>query len=447
MSKNSTILVVDDAKDTLILLEFDLIQAGYTVITADNGEDALEILSKQSVDIVLLDLHMPGLSGMEVLAEIIKEGENAPPVIMLSASDDEDDVVKTLDVGAEDYVTKPYHAKVLLARIRNALRLKEKTLKLEALLRTDSLTKVNNRVGYEELATKVISHAKRNHHITAVAMLDIDHFKDVNDTYGHEAGDLVLMEFAKLLASCFRDYDVVGRIGGEEFAVCMPNTKIQSAFDACERFRTKLSKLKITIDDIDKTQLSITVSIGLAVAKGQDSHLENLMREADKLMYRAKSEGRNRTIKQNTFQTHTSEDQSIEPEEQLLNNDDVEKSEQVSEGKYPGIDMDIGISNVLGDESLYEEILVMFHQDHGQDKEKIAQAIKENDLLNVKSLVHTLKGVACSIGAMELFNYTKALDVAANTQNYQEFDYLFKPVALELDKVLSGIERNLGDRL
>lgn len=122
---NSTILVIDDAKDTLMLLEFDLIEAGYKVLTANGGEQALEILNRQAVDLVLLDLHMPKMSGMEVLANITAL-ETAPPVIMLSASDDENDVVKTLDVGAEDYVTKPYVAKVLYARIRNALRLKEK---------------------------------------------------------------------------------------------------------------------------------------------------------------------------------------------------------------------------------------------------------------------------------------------------------------------------------
>ena len=115
--------------------------------------------------------------------------------------------------------------------------------------------------------------------------------------------------------------------------------------------------------------------------------------------------------------------------------------------KYPGIDIDIGVNNVLGDENLFEEILVMFYQDHGEDKDKIAQAINDNDILTLKSLTHTLKGVSCSIGAMELFQHTKALDLAANDQNNQEFDYLYKPVSIALDKVLLGIENKLSSKL
>ncbi|GAA5137165.1 diguanylate cyclase [Thalassotalea piscium] len=445
---NSTILVIDDAKDTLMLLEFDLIEAGYKVLTANGGEQALEILNRQAVDLVLLDLHMPKMSGMEVLANITAL-ETAPPVIMLSASDDENDVVKTLDVGAEDYVTKPYVAKVLYARIRNALRLKEKTQELEALLRTDSLTHINNRVGYEELATKVISHAKRNKHRTAIAMLDIDHFKAVNDTHGHDGGDVVLVEFAKLLISCFRDYDVIGRIGGEEFAVCMPNVRLETALAACERFRESLAQLTISLPDDPDATINITVSIGLIVSNDPDSMLDDLMREADKLMYRAKSAGRNQTVteknKSENAANNNKDNELVTSKDN--NNLNTNTPKQPESEKYAGIDFDIGVNNVLGDEGLFEEILVMFYQDHKQDKDKIAQAINDNDLLTLKSLTHTLKGVACSIGAMELFNHTKALDNAANDQKLQEFDYLFKPVALAINKVINGIETTLGDKL
>ncbi|XQW86612.1 diguanylate cyclase [Thalassotalea piscium] len=444
MSKNNTILVVDDAKDILMLLEFDLIEAGYKVVTANGGEQALDILNQQRIDLVLLDLQMPTVTGLDVLSYITSM-EISPPVIMLSSSDDENDVVKTLDIGAEDYVTKPYIAKVLLARIRNALRLKEKTQKLESLLRTDSLTRVNNRIGYEELAAKCISHAKRNKHQIAVTMLDIDHFKNVNDTYGHEAGDKVLVAFAELLTSCFRDYDVIGRIGGEEFAVCMPNISAKSAFDACERFRVALSQLKIAINKDESTTISITVSLGLTLSKTLDMKLDDLMRDADKLMYQAKADGRNRTmiepslLNNNNDKSETTSQETPNVEAKQENNDLMEK--------YPGIEYEIGVSNVLGDESLFEEILVMFYQDHHQDKTKIAQAINDNDLLTLKSLSHTLKGVACSIGAMELFEHTKALDLAANEQKTQEFEYLFKPVALALDKVVSGIKEKLSEKV
>lgn len=444
MGSNSIILVIDDAKDTLMSLEFDLIEAGYKVIAVNGGSQALEILNRQSVDLVLLDFHMPNISGLQVLGHITGM-DISPPVIMLSSPEDEIDVVNTLDMGAEDYVIKPYIKKVLLARIRNALRLNEKTQRLESLLLTDSLTHVNNRVGYEELASKVISHAKRNKHQTAVAMLDIDHFKKVNDTHGHETGDMVLIKFAELLTSCFRDYDVVGRIGGEEFAVCMPNVTIDAAFDACERFRKTLAELTITLQDDATTEVRITVSIGLTVSNESEIKLDDLMRHADKLMYQAKSAGRNRTITEPDLQhIDKCNIKSTTQEHNKLNNNEL--NNDMTE-KYAGIEYDIGVNNVLGDESLFEEILVMFYQDHSQDKDKIAQAINDNDILTLKSLTHTLKGVACSIGAMDLFNQTKALDDAANEQLNQEFDYLFKPMALALDKVLMGIENKLASKI
>lgn len=445
MNSHNTILVVDDTEDILMLLEFDLIQAGYKVITAHSGKQAIEVLSKQAVDLVLLDFAMPNTSGMEVLTHITNLTELSPPVIMLASATEESGVIKALDLGAEDYVIKPYINKVLLARVRNALKLKEKTYTLETLLRTDSLTHVNNRVGYEELANKVLSHAKRNKHRTAVAMLDIDHFKTVNDTYGHEAGDRVLIEFTQHLVSSFRDYDIIGRIGGEEFAICMPNVSIDSAFDACERFRLTLSTLVIEIQDPEQSDVTITVSIGLTITTNDDLSLEDLMRDADKLMYQAKSLGRNKTIVNPSLLSDKVDFNDNKPKE----SDNLNTNElgSTSQDKYPGIEYDIGVNNVLGDESLFEEILVMFYQDHGEDKQKLMQAINDNDELTIKSLVHTLKGVACSIGAMDLFNHTKALDVAANEQNAQEFDYLFKPVALELDRVLKGIEEKLAGQL
>ena len=177
MSSNSHILVIDNNKDTLMELEFDLIEAGYTVLAASSGEQALALMSKQTVDLVLVEMNIPNISGMRVLAEVLKKRVMSIPVLMMSSFENEADIIEALDAGAEDYISKPYLKQVLLVRIRNALRLKDKTHTLESLLRTDSLTHINNRVGYEEQANKVLSHAKRNAHFSAVAMLYIDHFK------------------------------------------------------------------------------------------------------------------------------------------------------------------------------------------------------------------------------------------------------------------------------
>ena len=199
LDKEYRILVVDDAKDTQMLLEFDLSAAGYLVTCCDSGEDGIASLETQEIDLILLDMYMPGLSGLETLAKIRAQTISAQiPVIMLSASTDEDEVVAALELGAGDYVTKPYVAKVLLARMRTAIRLKEKTEQLEYLAKTDFLTGINNRGSFFELSNNAISLASRAGQPLVVAMFDIDFFKLVNDNYGHDAGDQVLRAFMTL---------------------------------------------------------------------------------------------------------------------------------------------------------------------------------------------------------------------------------------------------------
>lgn len=430
-----TILAVDDAKDSLMLLEFDLKEAGYEVITAESGEAALSLLQTNNVNLILLDMYMPGISGLTTLQEVKSQSDLAHiPVIMLSASGDEQQIVSALEFGADDYVTKPYIPNVLLARIRNSIRLMEKTLQLEALARTDFLTKVNNRRSFQDLVEKIISQAKRNEYIISMAMFDLDFFKKVNDTYGHEAGDKALVDFAQILKITFRDYDIIGRVGGEEFAVCMPNTDINEAYNACERTREALEKHLVDIEyEGERNQLSLSVSVGVTSAKGHLVDFNELLRVADHALYNAKENGRNRTVIEGDVRMN-----EIETGVQELT---------TNEGKYPGINEQIGLNNVLGDEELFADILVMFHQDHGQDHHNIQQAIDEHDQQKVKHLVHTIKGVSCSIGAMDLFDLCKVLDVAVSENQSEQYQSLYTPLKAELIKVTSGIESRLADRL
>jgi diguanylate cyclase (GGDEF)-like protein len=429
------ILAVDDAKDSLMLLDFDLKEAGYQVITAESGEDALLVLQNTEVSLILLDMYMPGISGLTALQEIKSQSTLAHiPVIMLSASGDEQQIVSALEFGADDYVTKPYIPNVLLARIRNSLRLMEKTLQLEALARTDFLTKVNNRGSFQDLANKTISQTKRNNNTISMAMFDLDFFKNVNDTYGHEAGDKALIDFAQILKETFRDYDIIGRVGGEEFAVCMPNTDINEAFNACERCRETLAAHIVLIEyEGEKCQLSLSVSIGVTSAQGLLIDFNELLRVADHGLYKAKENGRNQTVIEGDLD---------------MNNTEIEaQAETKVAEKYPGINYEIGVSNVLGDESLFADILVMFYQDHGEDHNNIQQAIDENDQQKIKHLVHTIKGVSCSIGAMDLFDLCKTLDVAVSENNSTHYQELFSPLKAELIKVSAGIELHLADKL
>lgn len=431
----NTILAVDDAQDTLMLLEFDLQSEGYEVITANDGETAINILSKQKVDLILLDLYMPGLSGLETLEKIKAQSEFVnTPIIMLSASDDENEIVSALELGANDYITKPYIPKVLLARLKTSLRLLEKTLTLESLAQTDFLTGVNNKGNFEDLMKKSIKQMSRTSDNVSVAMLDIDFFKKINDNYGHDIGDDVLKLFADTMQKTFREYDILGRVGGEEFAVCMPNTDIEEGFYACERFRDAVSKLSVTTSD--GISVNFTVSIGVASVSHNDGNYDpaSLMRAADQFLYQAKETSRNCTKTYEDLSANSLPPSSEDSKTEVS----MEKTEE-SNSRYPGIDYNIGVNNVLGDESLFKEILQMFYDDHHLDGDKIQKAITDKDQASLKHLVHTLKGVACSVGAMQLFENTKELDVAVNEGNESKYQSLFDDVSYELKRVLSGI--------
>jgi diguanylate cyclase (GGDEF)-like protein len=433
-NKKYNILAVDDAKDTLMLLDFDLAEEGYDVFTAESGELAFIILEEESIDLILLDMYMPGISGLAMLQKLKAHSLFLNiPVIMLSASDDEDQIVAALEFGADDYVTKPYIPKVLLARIRTSLRLLEKTLELEALAKTDFLTGINNRGNFEDLVSKAISQAKRTNIPLVMAMLDIDFFKAVNDNYGHDSGDKVLIKFANIMCDYFRDYDIIGRVGGEEFAVFMPDTTAENALIACERFRAAIEDNEIQVDEAGDIKISVTVSIGLTLGQGDEICLEELFKNSDIGLYQAKNNGRNQV-------------KLYEKEGTEMVDENIEDLPDSSEDKYPGIEFKIGVGNVLGDESLFDEILVMFYEDHSKDSEKIQLAINSDDQGACKHLVHTLKGVSCSIGAMQLFELTKALDLAINLEEKANYQRLYEPVATEILKVILGIEAKLSDK-
>lgn len=443
-----TILVVDDAKDTLMLLEFDLAEEGYKVITAECGEDALETVKSQKVDLILLDMYMPGLSGLSTLEKLKQNNDTLNlPVIMLSASQDEDEIVAALEMGADDYVTKPYIAKVLLARIRTSLRLMVKTQELEKLASTDFLTGLNNRGSFEEIAVTMINQSSRSHQELVMCMCDIDFFKNVNDTYGHEAGDKVLVEFSNTLVNFCRDYDAVGRIGGEEFAICMPNISVDNAKVVAERLRELIESQQVDVGNDQK--ISITVSIGLSSANGFSIGLADLMRKADEGLYHAKSTGRNRVVyleeKSESIGTGVDLD---DLNQELLSTDHLNmelssSTETVERADYQGIDYDIGVANVLGDDKLFSEILKMFYEDHHLDAHNLKQAFEVTDELSAKHIAHTLKGVACSIGAMDLFEATKALDSAINHQKTDRYMTLYHSVNTELTKVIASIKDKL----
>jgi len=483
IDKQYTILAVDDAKDTLILLEFDLTSEGYQVKTVTSGEQALSLIASDSnlnegdfstenhtnIDLILLDLYMPSMSGLATLKAIKSDANTRDlPVIMLSASNDEDEIVEALELGADDYVTKPYIAKVLLARIKTSLRLMTKTKELEVLAKTDFLTNINNRASFYDLSLKAISQCKRSRQNLVIVMFDIDFFKLVNDDFGHDVGDKVLVEFAQILSYSFRDYDVVARIGGEEFAVCMPNTSMDDAIIVCDRFRVKVENYQIDIEHSSQKSISITVSAGVAsrLLDNSDEQLsvDDLLKSADQMLYHAKNNGRNTVFSTNSLEedipvlsgsnldSNVTTDSTTGISSGIINNmscrDDLDNVCSTSDDKFPGIDFSVGMANVLDDEPLFKEILVLFYQDHCHDGDKLKNAFITADIKAAKHVAHTLKGVACSVGAMTLFERTKELDYSINVSDFEEFETLFEQGVLpELLKVLAGIKQQLNDQL
>ncbi len=291
----TTILAIDDAKDILALLDSDLSAEGYRVLTAKSGSQGLEILSAEDIDLVLLDILMPEMSGPHVL-RAIKQNKQSKiiPVIMLSASEQSQDIVSALDLGADDYVTKPYIPEVLFARIRTSLRHLEINRELEKMASIDFLTGINNRRQFYHLSNIALNKNIRDQSSLTFGLMDIDYFKNVNDTYGHDVGDLVLADFSKILSEHFRGYDIIGRIGGEEFCICLPDTNVSKGLQACERFRKAVSKNRMSLElDGRMVDLSIKVSIGITSTK-QESNLELLIKQADKALYAAKNSGRNK---------------------------------------------------------------------------------------------------------------------------------------------------------
>jgi diguanylate cyclase (GGDEF)-like protein len=301
----ANILVVDDIEDNRRLLEFDLEDDDHRVLLAASGVEALSILDAERVDLMLLDVNMPGMSGTDVLRELKKDPlKSQLPVIMVTANDLDDEVVHALDLGANDYVTKPYSYAVLSARMRTSLRLKhsqdnleEANRRLEILATTDALTGLYNRRHFFDLSNKEISKSLRHERSMIVAMIDVDHFKPVNDLYGHDAGDRVLKELSVLMKNCFRSGDIVARVGGEEFAICMPDTDVEAAMTPCQRLRESVEQRVFTVKrammDVD---IKVTLSIGIAQINSADNEISQMLRRADLALYQAKDGGRNQIV-------------------------------------------------------------------------------------------------------------------------------------------------------
>lgn len=285
-----SILVVDDTKSNIEIL-LELLGGTYNVIPALNGQKALSIVRKKPIDLILLDIMMPEMNGLEVCDALRKDpGTKDIPIIFITAKTDESSIEKAYDVGGMDYVTKPFRPKELLARVKTQLRVQSLIRHLEALSSTDQLTGIYNRRKFYDLAYSKFSGSRDP--LYAV-MIDIDHFKAINDTYGHPVGDVVIKTLAQTIDGMLEEETVFGRVGGEEFAILCNAANDEVVTDRVEAIRTRVEALSIPVG----TQtISVTISSGISDNKADCYSLDALLKAADEALYQAKETGRNRSI-------------------------------------------------------------------------------------------------------------------------------------------------------
>lgn len=293
--KKPTILVVDDMTTTLLLIH-DLLKDTYEVKIAKSGTKALEILeSPNDIDLILLDIEMPDINGYDVCKRI-KNNETIKniPIIFITGRTSQEDEEYGLNLGAIDYITKPFNKAIVKLRIKNYLNLKIKNDMLEKLSMYDGLTNIRNRRYFDETFEKTFSEIKRDKKSLAVLMIDIDFFKPYNDNYGHGQGDETLRKVAKALEKTIkRASDFVARYGGEEFVILLKDINKDGVEAVANNLLNAIRELKIT-HEFSKIENYVTVSIGVSYYNSSSDITKlELLLKADETLYNVKNSGRN----------------------------------------------------------------------------------------------------------------------------------------------------------
>jgi two-component system chemotaxis response regulator CheY len=290
------VLIVDDDPVTRSLLKAFLHKWDYEVVIARGGTEAWEILQEpESPSLVVSDWIMPDMNGLDLCRKVRQaQAGTYTYIIVLTGKGQKEDVVEALEAGADDYLIKPFNQEELKYRIRTGERIIKLEQKILELAHTDFLTGVLNRRAFIQRMEAEIHRAAREHAPISLILADIDHFKKINDRYGHNTGDIVLQRFARKLSECLRPYDFVGRYGGEEFIIYLPNVKETQAILAAERMRKSIEETKI-IPPNSLDSIQITASFGIALSwRGAGENVLSIIERADFAMYKAKREGRNR---------------------------------------------------------------------------------------------------------------------------------------------------------
>jgi diguanylate cyclase (GGDEF)-like protein len=296
------VVVVDDVGPNAHLLAAMLEELpGVSVSVFTDGAQAVAWCIENDPDLVILDYRMPKLDGLGCLARLraATEGRETP-VILVTADESRDTVRAAFDAGTTDFIRKPIDETELIARARNLLSLRLRHLallranaELSRLANVDSLTGTLNRRRFMEVASRELARDRRHNRPVSLIMMDVDHFKGINDRFGHAVGDAALSGMASACRQVLRESDVVARVGGEEFVVLLPETPMPQAADAAERLRATIAGWVV---DHDGVSVRVTASLGVAQWGGADETLDRLLQRADAAMYLAKTGGRNRVV-------------------------------------------------------------------------------------------------------------------------------------------------------
>ena len=287
------VLIAEDDRTTQVMLESLLKKWGYETVVVSDGKQAWQVLSEEgSPSLAVIDWLMPGMEGTDICRKVrernFKQGVYQY-IILLTVQGDQEDIVKGLEAGADDYVVKPFDSQELQMRLSVGKRILDLQAKLAFSASHDHLTRLLNRHALFDRLSGEMARADREDGPLVLALLDLDHFKVVNDTYGHIAGDDVLRAIAKEIPRYLRPYDVVGRYGGEEFVVILPGASLDEGYRIMDRVREGISLKSVKTKE---GNISVTVSAGMA-QYGPPMTMDDLISRADKALYRAKDGGRN----------------------------------------------------------------------------------------------------------------------------------------------------------
>lgn len=303
--------MVDDVAVNVQLLTTYLSSVGYNVIAARDGQEALEKIPACSPDLILLDVMMPKFNGFEVCERIKNdEATRIIPVIMVTALNEIEDKIRATEAGADDFVSKPFNKLELLTRVKSLLRIKELHDELNAKVKeleqakerlrqlaiTDGLTGLYNHRYLKEHLEQELYRASRHLSEVSTVMIDIDHFKKYNDTYGHPAGDALLSAVARLLKENIRKIDIAARYGGEEFCLVLAETNKAAAVVVAEKMR-KLVELSQFQPQEARVNGRVTISLGVATFPDDATSMNDLIAIADRRLYHAKQGGRNQVVR------------------------------------------------------------------------------------------------------------------------------------------------------